>query len=101
MAPILLALLAGIFTIAAPCTLPVLPVLLGASVGQTSRLRPALIALGFIVSFAAATLVFSAVTQLAGFDQNTLRNIAIVLLLAFGFFMLWPASCVKIGRAHV
>jgi cytochrome c-type biogenesis protein len=90
MAPILLALLAGVLTIAAPCTLPVLPVLLGASIGQTSRLRPALIALGFIVSFAAATLVFSAVTQLAGLDQNTLRGIAIVLLLAFGLFMLWP-----------
>jgi len=90
MATILLALLAGILTIAAPCTLPVLPVLLGTSIGQTSRLRPALIALGFVVSFAAATLVFSAVTQLAGFDQNTLRDIAIVLLLIFGLVMLWP-----------
>jgi len=90
MATVALALLAGILTIAAPCTLPVLPVLLGASVGQTSRLRPALIALGFVVSFAAATLVFSAVTQLAGFDQNTLRNVAIALLLLFGLLMLWP-----------
>ena len=30
---LLLALLAGILTVAAPCTLPVLPVLLGASIG--------------------------------------------------------------------
>jgi cytochrome c biogenesis protein CcdA len=29
-----LALLAGILTIAAPCTLPVLPILLGASIGR-------------------------------------------------------------------
>lgn len=90
MASLALALIAGILTIAAPCTLPVLPALLGGSVGQSGRLRPVLIALGFILAFAAATLVFSAVTHLAGFDANTLRNIAIVLLLIFGLVMLWP-----------
>ena len=36
---LVLALLAGVVTIAAPCTLPVLPILLGASVGQTGRVR--------------------------------------------------------------
>ena len=34
---LVLALLAGIVTIAAPCTLPMLPILLGASVGQTGK----------------------------------------------------------------
>ena len=41
---LVLALLAGVITIAAPCTLPMLPILLGASVGQTSKARPVMIA---------------------------------------------------------
>ena len=55
---LLFALLAGVLTIAAPCTLPVLPILLGASLGHTSRWRPVFIALGFVASFAAVVLVF-------------------------------------------
>ena len=53
---LVLALLAGIVTIAAPCTLPMLPILLGASVGQTGKVRPAMIALGFVMSFSAVAL---------------------------------------------
>lgn len=87
---VLFALLAGILTIAAPCTLPVLPILLGGSVGQTGGLRPILIALGFVASFTAAVLVFSAVTQVAGLDQDMLRTGAILLLSAFGVLMLFP-----------
>src|SRR6202158_4159058 len=46
---LVLAWLAGVVTIAAPCTLPMLPILLGASVGQTGKIRPAVIALGFVL----------------------------------------------------
>ena len=45
MLDLVLALLAGVVTVAAPCTLPMLPILLGASVGQTGKVRPAMIAL--------------------------------------------------------
>jgi cytochrome c-type biogenesis protein len=91
MATAFLALLAGILTIAAPCTLPVLPILLGASVGQASTARPVFIALGFVASFASAAIVFSAITQILGIDQDTLRTTAIALLVVFGLLMLWPA----------
>jgi cytochrome c biogenesis protein CcdA len=91
MLSLLFALLAGVLTIATPCTLPVLPVLLGASVGRAGSARPIFIVLGFIVSFALAVLVFSAVTQVLDIDQNTLRTAAVVLLIAFGLTMLWPA----------
>jgi cytochrome c biogenesis protein CcdA len=57
---LVLAALAGVVTIAAPCTLPVLPILLGASIGQTSRLRPAFIAAGFVVAFSVVALALSA-----------------------------------------
>jgi cytochrome c-type biogenesis protein len=87
---LVLALLAGVVTIAAPCTLPVLPILLGASVGRTGKARPAMIALGFVLSFSATALLLSAVTAIFDFDPNVLRTAAAVLLLGFGLLMIWP-----------
>src|SRR6202165_3749979 len=88
---LVLALLAGVVTIAAPCTLPMLPILLGASVGQTGKARPAMIALGFVISFSAAALALSAITRIFDFDPNVLRTAAAILLLGFGLLMIWPA----------
>jgi cytochrome c-type biogenesis protein len=88
---LVLALLAGVVTIAAPCTLPVLPILLGASVGHTSKARPAMIALGFVISFSAVALLLGAITRIFDFDPNILRNGASILLLGFGLLMIWPA----------
>jgi cytochrome c-type biogenesis protein len=89
---LVLALLAGAITIAAPCTLPMLPILLGASVGQTSKARPAMIALGFVLSFSAVALLLSAITRTFDFDPNVLRTGATILLLGFGLLMIWPAT---------
>src|SRR4030088_2870220 len=88
---LVLALLAGVVTIAAPCTLPMLPILLGASVGQTGKARPALIALGFVLSFSAVALLLGAITRIFDFDPNVLRTGAAILLLGFGLLMIWPA----------
>ena len=88
---LVLALLAGVVTIAAPCTLPMLPILLGASVGQTSKARPAMIALGFVMSFSMVALALSAITRVFDFDPNALRTGAAILLFAFGLLMVWPA----------
>jgi len=85
------AVLAGILTIAAPCTLPMLPILLGASIGRAGHLRPAMIALGFVISFSATALLLGAITRLFDFDPNVLREAASILLLGFGLLMLWPA----------
>jgi cytochrome c-type biogenesis protein len=91
MLDLVLALLAGVLTIAAPCTLPVLPILLGASVGQNGKTRPAMIALGFVVSFSAVALLLSALTKIFDFDPSALRSGAAILLLGFGLLMIWPA----------
>lgn len=88
---LVLALLAGLVTVAAPCTLPMLPILLGASIGQTGKVRPAMIAAGFVMSFSATALALSAITRIFDFDPNGLRTAAAVLLLGFGLLMIWPA----------
>lgn len=86
-----LALLAGMVTVAAPCTLPVLPILLGASLGRAGTLRPVFIALGFVMSFTAVALLLGAVTRAFDFDPNVLRDAAIALLIFFGVLMIFPA----------
>jgi cytochrome c-type biogenesis protein len=95
-----LALLAGVATVAAPCTLPVLPILLGASVGQTSRLRPAAIALGFVASFSFVALLLNALTRILDFDPNILRNGATFLLVVFGLLMIFPTVYERLA-AHI
>jgi cytochrome c-type biogenesis protein len=91
MLDLVLALLAGVLTIAAPCTLPLLPILLGASVGQNNKARPAMIALGFVLSFSAVALLLGAITKIFDFDPTVLREGAAILLLGFGALMIWPA----------
>jgi cytochrome c-type biogenesis protein len=97
----LFALAAGIVTVAAPCTLPVLPILLGASIAgrdqAASKTRPLFIAFGFIVAFAAVTLVFSFFARAAGLSPDQLRNVAIALLAAFGVLMVWPSLYARIS----
>lgn len=89
MLQIFFAILAGILTVGAPCILPLLPILLGSSIGQ-SKDRPIFIALGFTITFAIAGLTLSWLTTHADLDPNSLRQGAIILLALFGFFMLWP-----------
>ena len=97
MISIMFAVLAGVLTIAAPCTLPVLPVLLGSSIGNHSRSRPVFMALGFVATFAVITLVFSTVTSILGLDPDQLRTGAIVLLAAFGVLLVWPGLYKRIS----
>ena len=95
----LFALLAGIVTVAAPCTLPVLPILLGTSLAARGKARPLFIAAGFVAAFAAVTLVFSAVARVAGLEADQLRNVAIVLLAIFGVLLLWPHGYARLSAA--
>jgi cytochrome c biogenesis protein CcdA len=85
-------LFAGILTIAAPCTLPVLPILLGASIGRRAGARPAFIAAGFVASFAFVALALNAVATALHFDPDVLRTAGLVLLVIFGALMVWPAA---------
>jgi len=91
MLSLILALLAGVVTIAAPCTLPVLPILLGASIGRHGRLRPAMIAAGFVIASSTVALVLNAVAELFDFDPTALHSAAAILLIGFGLLMIWPA----------
>jgi len=85
-----LALLAGLLTIASPCVLPVMPILLGTSVEQPSRTRPLFIVAGFILTFASFALLLGAVSSTVHVAQQVLRNTGIALLALSGFLRIWP-----------
>ena len=90
MIEIALAFAAGTLTVAAPCILPMLPILLGASIGQQNRSRPIFIVAGFILAFSAFALLFGVFSTVLGLSHQNLRQISIALLGAFGLLMLWP-----------
>ncbi|CAM2197735.1 Cytochrome c biogenesis protein CcdA [Paraburkholderia kururiensis] len=86
----LFALLAGLFTIASPCVLPVMPILLGTAVERPAGARPLFVIAGFVLSFASFALLLGAVSSTVHIAQQALRDTAIALLALFGFLRLWP-----------
>jgi len=91
MLQILFTIIAGILTVGAPCILPLLPILLGASVAQKSKTRPLFIALGFIVTFAILGLLLSYIVTRFMIAPDALRKAAVFALGIFGLFMIWPS----------
>lgn len=100
MSDTLLVFAAGVLTVAAPCVLPLLPVVLGSAAGAgQARARPLFIALGFALSFAAVALLFGAFQQMLGLSPDTVRDAGAVLLLLFGLLMVWPRPFQWLGVA--
>lgn len=90
MLDIFLALAAGMLTVAAPCVLPMLPIILGVSVGQRDPARPLLITIGFAATFALMAFLFGLFPTVLGLSQDTLRDAASIMLVVFGVLMIWP-----------
>jgi cytochrome c biogenesis protein CcdA len=79
---LVLALLAGIVTVATPCVIPILPPLLAGSVGH--KLRPLLIVFGSTVTFTLMGGIFSVIGIAAGSVGNVIRLFFAVLIIGFG-----------------
>ena len=86
----LLALLAGVVTIAGPCILPLLPIILGTATVKSHASRPLFIVLGFIISFAAFVVLFSVFGHYLPISASALRTIAAILIGLLGVTMLFP-----------
>ncbi len=96
MIELLFAILAGILTVGAPCILPMLPILLGSTVGQQNKYRPLFITLGFILAFSIVAFLFGLFTNILGLSPQVLRSVAVVMLAIFGIFMIWPTPFEKL-----
>ena len=94
----LFALLAGAGTALSPCVLPILPAILGAGVTGGSR-RPLGIVVGLTLSFTFATVALVYVIEALGLPDTVVRDIAIGVLLVFGFALLLPPLSDRIEAA--
>lgn len=88
---IIFAFIGGFVTILSPCILPVLPIVLSGSV-TGGKQRPFGIVTGFIASFTFFTLFLTTLVQATGVSPDVLRNVAVVVILAFGLFMIIPQA---------
>lgn len=85
-----IALLAGMLTIASPCVLPLLPVLLGTSLERSGRLRPLFVVAGFVLAFAGLGIALSLLSNLNETVHDAVRSTSIALLALFGLVRIWP-----------
>lgn len=95
--PLTAAFGAGLATVVSPCVLPLLPALLGSSLGPRDPWRPPLVVLGFVGAFSALALAFGASTQWLGLSAGALRDAAAIVLLGLGLLLLWPALWTRLS----
>nr|WP_211106442.1 cytochrome c biogenesis protein CcdA [Nitrospirillum iridis] len=90
----ILAYLAGVLTIAAPCILPLLPIVIAPMVagrpGQSFRHRALPLLLGLVAAFA-ATASLAAAGGWAVAANRYGRGVGLTLLALFGLATIWPA----------
>jgi cytochrome c biogenesis protein CcdA/thiol-disulfide isomerase/thioredoxin len=92
------AFIAGGLTILAPCTLPVVPLILGAAAADGRR-RVAGLILGFGLAFVGTTILLASALAAAGLTTSTLRVAAAVVLGAAGLSLALPSLGAWLDRA--
>ena len=95
------SLIAGFLTILAPCSVTLLPVMLGGSLTAKNPFRPLIIAISLAVSVFLFTLLLKVGTDYVNIDQHILIIASGLLILFLGmtmvFPLLWDNIQVKLG----
>ncbi|WP_430646937.1 cytochrome c biogenesis CcdA family protein [Agromyces sp. GXS1127] len=103
-ASLTLALAAGVLTVAAPCVLPLLPVVVGGSIvrggdERRARWRPYLIAASLAASVVVFTLLLKATTALLGIPPQVWQVIAGGIVILLGVDLLFPQLWDRLSTA--
>ncbi len=92
-----LSFVEGIALIASPCILPILPLVLGASV-DGGRWRPYGIITGFVLGFSALALAARKLVLLLNLNLDLVKDASIILLALFGLVLLSQRLSNLFGR---
>lgn len=92
-----LAFLEGMALIASPCILPVLPLVVGASV-DGGRKRPFGIILGFVLAFTAFAMLSRKLVMAFGLDLDVVKYGSLALLALFAFVLFSKKLSEKFSR---
>ncbi len=89
---LLISIVAGFLTILAPCVLPLLPVIIGGSIGskEQEKSRPYIIAISLASSLIGFTLLLKVSTVLINLSPNVLNYAAGGLIIALGLVSVFP-----------
>ncbi len=97
---LILSFIAGILTILAPCVLPLLPVILWASVEDSKeKYRPYIIIAALSLSIIIFSLALKATTLFIGFDTKILTGISGIIIILFWLITLFPDFWKKISSS--
>ncbi|MDX2776067.1 cytochrome c biogenesis protein CcdA [Streptomyces caniscabiei] len=92
----IVSFLAGVLTILAPCILPLLPVVVGGSLGRDrdkgSLRRPLVITLSLALSIVLFTLLLKAGTLLLGVPTQVWQVVSGGIIVLFGLSLLFPKA---------
>lgn len=94
----LVAILAGVFTVAAPCILPLLPIVIGASQAGEKRIsRRAITVIGSLsISVIIFTLLLKATTLFISIPQIFWSNFSGVVIILVGLAIVFPSLWTKV-----
>lgn len=97
MALFILSFIAGVLTVAAPCILPLLPVIVGGSLVEANKdkpdkqwVRPLVVAASLAISVIFFTLLIKATTAFLGVPQIIWQALSGGLVVFLGINFLWP-----------
>lgn len=101
---LLVSFFAGILTVLAPCVLPLLPIILWASIeDDKDKYRPYIIIFSLSISIIIFSLLLKATTLLIWFDKAILTTVSWIIIMFFWFITLfpdlWKKFSTKIGFA--
>lgn len=90
-----IAFISGILTVFSPCVLPILPAVLASGIdGNTRRIKGVII--GLVVSFTIASLLLATLVRVLGIPADTVRTLAVILLILFGISLVFPIIWEKV-----
>jgi cytochrome c-type biogenesis protein len=103
-ASLVLSFAAGVLTVAAPCVLPLLPIVVGGAIVQGSdahraRWRPYVIAASLAVSVVVFTLLLKATTALLGVPPQVWQAISGGIIIVLGVDLLFPSLWDRLSTA--
>ena len=93
-----LALIAGLLSTLSPCVLPLVPIVIGAAIGE-HRFGPVALAAGLAFSFVGVGLLIATLGFAIGLDQDVFRSVSAVLLILVGGILLMPRFQAQLASA--
>jgi len=99
---LLVSFIAGILTVLAPCVLPILPVIVGHSLGDTSpsRRRLVIVIVSLGISVIVFTLLLKTTTLFINIPEDFWKWISGGIIFIFGLIMLFPSLWEKFSFAN-